>query len=99
MIKNLAIVSTSGAEQGDSQVEQMRAILQAARSEAAELKLHRVTMWDPTPLVLTLVERTGIQHHSVERDHEGIASLLWYGEGTGREDTLEWLGNEKYGWC
>lgn len=99
VLENQAIASTSHAEQGESQVEQMNAILQAAQAEAAEWKLHLVMLWDPTPLVLKLVERTEIQHRRIERDQEGVASLLWYGEGTGKEDTLEWLGNEKYGWC
>ena len=56
-------------------------------------------MWGPTPLVLKLVDRAGIPYRRITRDHEGIASLLWYGEGSGKEDTLEWLANEKYGWC
>ena len=91
--------ATSDAEQVDSQTEQMRAILQTAQAEAAEWSLHHVMMWGPTPLVLNLVDRTGIQHRRIEREYEGIASLLWYGEGSGEEDSLEWLGNEKYGWC
>ena len=99
VIDNQAITNTSNAEQRERQVEQMRAILQAAQDEAAEWKLHRVMMWDPTPRVLDLVEQTEIQYRKRERDHEGIASLLWYGDGSGKEDTLEWLGNEKYGWC
>ena len=98
VIENQA-TATSDAEQADSEIEQMRAILQTAQAEAAEWNLHRVMMWGPTPLVLGLVERTGIQHRRIEREHEGIASLLWYGEGSGKEDSLEWLGNEKYGWC
>ena len=98
VIENQA-TATSNAEQGGTQIEQMRAILQTAQDEAAEWNLHRVMMWGPTPLVLKLIKETGIQHRRIERDHEGIASLLWYGEGSGKEDSLEWLGNEKYGWC
>ena len=86
-------------DQQGRQVEQMREILQAAQDEASKWKLYRVMMWGLTPLVVKLVDRTGVQHRRLERDHEGIASLLWYGEGSGREDSLEWLGNEKYGWC
>lgn len=99
VIENQATTNTTDTEQGNSQVEQMKALLQTAQAEAAKWKLHRVMMWDPTPLVLELVEQTEIQYRRVERDHEGIASLLWYGEGSGKEDTLQWLGNEKYGWC
>ena len=99
MIEDQETRSTSDTAHCEEQVEQMRDILQAAQDEAAEWNLHRVMMWDPTSLVTRLVERTGIQHRRIERDQEGIASLLWYGEGSGKEDTLEWLGNEKYGWC
>ncbi|CAF9932404.1 hypothetical protein IMSHALPRED_008883 [Imshaugia aleurites] len=99
VIENQATISTSGVEHCGVQVEQMRAVLQAAQDEADQWRLHRVMMWDPTPLVLQLVQRTGIHHRRIEREHEGIASLLWYGEGSGKEDTLDWLGNEKYGWC
>lgn len=99
VIESKATASRGGAEKDDCQVEQMRAILQIAQAEAAEWKLHRVMLWGPTSLVLKLVQQTNIQHRRIERDYEGIASLLWYGEGSGKEDTLEWLGNEKYGWC
>lgn len=97
VIENQSTTSASNAEQQRNQVEQMGAIMQAAQDEAARWKLQRVMMWDPSPLVLKLIGETGIQHRIVEREHEGIASLLWYGNGSGKEDTLEWLGNEKYG--
>lgn len=99
VIENQAASSESNVEQPKSRVEKMGAILQTAQDEAAQWNLQRVMMWHPSPLVLDLVEGTGIQHRIVEREHEGIASLLWYGDGSGKEDTLEWLGNEKYGWC
>ena len=81
------------------QVEQLKVVLQTAQAEAAEWKLTHVTLWDPTPQVQDLIERTGIQHCKVERQKESIASLLWYGEGRGKEDAPEWIGNEKFAWC
>ena len=81
------------------QVEQLKAVLQTAQAEAADWKLLHVKLWDPTPLVQALVELAGIQHCKVERELEGIASLLWNGEGSGKEDTLQWIGNEKFAWC
>jgi GNAT superfamily N-acetyltransferase len=86
-------------EQVHNQVQQMQRMIQAAQNEAAGWDLHSVKLWDPAHLVQDLVERTGIQHRTVQREEESIASLLWFGEGSGKEDTLEWLGNEKYGWC
>lgn len=93
------VVQNQATTSRERQVEYMNAILQAAQDEAARWKLQRVLMWDPSPLALEMVKETGIQHRRVERQYEGIASLLWYGEGSGKEDELEWLGNEKYGWC
>lgn len=86
-------------EQREHQVEQMRAILWAAQDEAAEWQLRSVKLWDPGYLLQDIVERTSIQHRRVEREDESIASLMWFGEGSGKDNMVEWLGNEKYGWC
>ncbi len=85
--------------QREMQAKQMQAVLKAAQIEAAEWQLHSVKMWHPAHLVRELVERAGIQYRNVDREQDSIASLLWYGEGSGKEDTLEWIGNEHYGWC
>lgn len=86
-------------EQREHQVEQMRAILWAAQDEAAEWHVRSVKLWDPGYLLQDIVERTSIQHRRVEREDESIASLMWFGEASGKDDMVEWLGNEKYGWC
>lgn len=83
----------------DAQAEQMKMILESAQIEAAEWSLHDVKLWHPTPLIEALIECAGIQYCKVEREEEGIGCLLWYGEGNGRSDTMEWIGNEKYAWC
>lgn len=85
--------------QREMQAKQMQAVLKAAQIEAAEWQLHSVKMWHPAHLVRELVERAGVQYRNVDREQDSIASLLWYGEGSGKEDTLEWIGNEHYGWC
>ena len=77
----------------------LKAILQHAQAEAVDWGLSKVCMWNPTPLVLSLIRQTRLPHRVVDRTDEGIASLLWFGKGSGREDTLEWIGNEKFGWC
>ncbi|KAL8997421.1 MAG: hypothetical protein Q9169_003284 [Polycauliona sp. 2 TL-2023] len=76
------------------QAEQMRAILWAAQDEAAKWDLRTVKLWDPGCLLQDVVKRTGIQHWRVEREEESIASLMWFGEGSGKDDMVEWLGNE-----
>jgi hypothetical protein len=77
----------------------LKSILEIAQTEAAEWKLLHVELWNPTEYVRNLVEKTGLKHESVERQQESIASLMWYGEGSGKVDQLAWVGNEKYGWC
>ncbi|KAL8908686.1 MAG: hypothetical protein Q9207_000654 [Kuettlingeria erythrocarpa] len=89
----------SDPEQREHQVEQMRTLLWAAQEEAAAWDLHCVKLWDPGYLLQDIVERTEIQHRRVKREDESIASLMWFGEGSGKDDMVEWLGNEKYGWC
>ena len=89
----------SDAGQRESQAEQLKIVLESAQIEAAEWNLLDVKLWHPTPLTEELIECAGLQYCKVEREKEGIGSLLWYGAGSERQDTLEWVGNEKYAWC
>ena len=91
--------STYNTEQGEVLAEQLKAVLKAAQAEAAEWELDHINLWDPTPLVRELIGRTGIRHDVVERHTEGIASLLWYGNGSDERGAMpEWIGNEHYAW-
>ncbi|KAK1749520.1 lysine acetyltransferase [Echria macrotheca] len=74
-----------------------RAIIKVAQAEAVEWRSQEVQMWNPSPLLRRVIGRCGIEHSFVERDTESIASLMWYGEG--RVEDVEWVANEKYGWC
>ena len=89
-------------------VEAFRAIMQLAQREAAEWRVEDVQMWNPSPLVRRLIEKAKIEGgvEYVERDMDSIPSLMWYGaEGidevgtTTRTEDVEWVANEKYGWC
>ncbi|KAH7630991.1 hypothetical protein B0T09DRAFT_127831 [Sordaria sp. MPI-SDFR-AT-0083] len=85
-------------------VEAFRAIMQVAQREAAEWRVEDVQMWNPSPLVSRLIEKAKIEggYAYVERDMDSIPSLMWYGaEGMegGRTEDVEWVANEKYGWC
>lgn len=81
----------------EGNVEKLKGIVKIAQKEAAEWKCIGVEIWNPTPIVKKLVEKLGLDHSEIEREEESIASLMWYGEGTG-EDVV-WVGNEKFGWC
>ena len=87
------------AGQSELQVHNLRAVLQNAQSEAAEWRLPSVKIWNPIPPVLRLIERTQIGHWKEEREHEGITSLLWYGDGSDGENAPDFIGNEMYAWC
>jgi hypothetical protein len=91
------VIEDDSKEKKRENVESLKGILEIAQKEAAEWKLMGVEMWNPSPDVQGLIEQTGLQHTKVEREEESIASLMWYGgEDVGE---IEWLGNEKYGWC
>jgi len=78
---------------------QLKAILELAKSEAREWRTSCVELWNPTTYVRMLVEKTGLEHSKFERQKTSIPSLMWYGEGKGNVDEIEWVGNEKFGWC
>jgi len=77
--------------------ENLKIVIRSAQAEAVEWKLASVTMWGPTPLMKELVHEMGIQFSDMEREKEGIASLMLT-EGGGEEDGVEWLANERYSW-
>ncbi|KAK0636484.1 hypothetical protein B0T17DRAFT_482579 [Bombardia bombarda] len=79
--------------------EGVRAIVQIAQAEAAEWRSQDVQMWNPDERVRGLIEASGLKYEYVERDKESITSLMWYGEGEGSTEELDWVANEKYGWC
>jgi GNAT superfamily N-acetyltransferase len=78
-------------------VEGFRSIMQVAQAQAAEWRSQVVQMWNPTPKLQELVKISAVQHEEIHRDSESIASLMWYGDGATSD--LDWVLNEKYGWC
>ncbi|RYP48378.1 hypothetical protein DL768_005747 [Monosporascus sp. mg162] len=78
-----------------------RAVVDAARAEAAAWGLGRVDLWNPTPLVRGLLARCGAEglpHEWVERQGDSIPSLMWYGAGE-EVGEVDWVASEKYCWC
>ncbi|KAJ5942086.1 hypothetical protein N7516_002254 [Penicillium verrucosum] len=93
------VIENEALLESDLQVEALRAVLLAAQAEAAEWGLHSVKLWGSSTAVQEMIRRTGIEYRYEDRENEGICSLRWYGGGSGLEDEVEWVGNEKYGWC
>lgn len=84
-------------------VKQLEAIIQIAQREAAAWELSHVELWNPTSLIRHLIElvpgpKQWLNRETLEVD-QSIPALLWFGEGKGDVEELEWFGNEKYGWC
>lgn len=81
------------------QVDNLRAILEAARDEAAHWKLDDVKLWHPTPAVQKMIVQSGIEYSAVERDEDSISCGLWYNENDDEGIAIEWINNEHYAWC
>ena len=98
-ILRLVIENQQSGHEEDLQIHFVHAVIQAARSEAAEWLLPCVKLWNPTPSTRDLIMKTGIPCTEVERVNDSIASIMWFGTQDQQENTYEWIGNEKYAWC
>jgi hypothetical protein len=92
------VIENQDDEKHGQQAEHLKAVLQVAQVEAVEWGLSAVELWNPNPMVERLIERTGLRYRKVDREADNICSLLWYGDGKGNQDTLEWYGNDKFSW-
>ncbi|KAI1325121.1 hypothetical protein F5Y16DRAFT_411610 [Xylariaceae sp. FL0255] len=79
----------------------LRAVLQAAQAEAAEWRLDYVALWEPSPLVRSLINESGLKATWVERQDQHIASALWFKEDghDAADEAPVWINNEYYAWC
>lgn len=74
------------------------AVLRAAQREAARWDMKDVQIWNPTPLTVLAAKEVEPESQVIHRDEESIASLRWHGVDADRSK-VQWVGNEKYGWC
>lgn len=82
----------------ESRVDAIAAVLQAAQLEAARYDMH-VSLWNPTNLSVVAAQRLNPTSHIIHRDENSIASLKWHGDNAEEVAKVEWVGNDKYGWC
>ena len=75
------------------------AVLQAAQLEAALWGMKGVEIWNPTAITVLAAKELFPPVEIVHREEESIASLMWYGGQNEVGEGIEWIGNEKYGWC
>jgi len=74
-------------------------VLQAARQEAAAWIMNDVQIWNPTTLATLAVKHLYPSATLIHRDAESIASLRWRSPSMYPAIDVQWIGNEKYGWC
>ncbi|KAI0976566.1 hypothetical protein F4678DRAFT_413769 [Xylaria arbuscula] len=82
------------------QAAALRAVLQAAQAEAAQWRLDHVVLWEPSPLVHSLIKQGGLEATWIEREEHAIVSTLWFredGDAVGEAPIL--VNNEYYAWC
>lgn len=95
---------TNGHTNGDSinhsHDAAIAALLAMAQHEAEEWKMEHVEMWAPSHTALSAAQRLDPSAKRIDRDTESIASLRWHPEHEGPvADKIDWVENEKYGWC
>ncbi|KAF4592576.1 Lysine acetyltransferase [Ophiocordyceps camponoti-floridani] len=77
----------------------LEAIVEQASHEAQTWRCKRLLLWNPDARVRdVLSSMTHLRPAVIDRKTESIASLLWLGEG-GTDAAVEWIANEKFGWC
>ncbi|KAH7414464.1 hypothetical protein DE146DRAFT_36239 [Phaeosphaeria sp. MPI-PUGE-AT-0046c] len=100
---NWADTSTSrgnGDSRHDGHEASIAVLMAMAQREAEEWKMEHVEIWNPTSATVAAAQRLHPSAKVVDRDEESIASLQWFPEHDGpMADKIEWIGNEKYGWC
>jgi len=83
-------------------VPAITALFKMAQEQATEWNMAEVEAWNPTEATIQAVRAIYPSAKVVHRDQESIASLMWYGDRPEKGsvgDFVDWLGNEKYGWC
>tara|TARA_R110002003_G_scaffold23_5_gene1143 strand:+ start:10176 stop:10784 length:609 start_codon:yes stop_codon:yes gene_type:complete len=76
------------------------ALMTFAQQEAHEWDMEQVQIWNPSLVTVRAAQRLDPKAKVVDRDVESIASLQWFPDHDGpMADKVDWIANEKYGWC
>ncbi|KAL8894680.1 MAG: hypothetical protein Q9192_004129 [Flavoplaca navasiana] len=81
------------------QVEAIAAILEAAQIEASDWGMSSVQFWNPSPLLVLAARHLEHSAEIVDRHEESLPSLRWHGNPKPNDSMIDWLLNEKFGWC
>jgi hypothetical protein len=83
--------------QSSSAVQAVAALFAAAQKQAAEWDMRTVEFWNPNNVALAAARKLDKNVKVQARERESICSLRWYGKVDGND--VEWVCNEKFGWC
>ncbi|KAI7555009.1 hypothetical protein KC331_g142 [Hortaea werneckii] len=91
--------SEDGAQRfaGSDVARAIAALLSEAQIQAKASGMHEVQIWNPTSATLAAARLIDSGAAVEEREKESITSLQWYGQGSWKD--VDWVCNEKYGWC
>ncbi|KAI4686517.1 uncharacterized protein J4E84_005798 [Alternaria hordeiaustralica] len=92
--------SMNGGSESSSHEAAIAALMAMAQQEAQKWKMENVEMWAPSPTALAAAQKLDPTAKLIVRDQESIAALQWFPEHDGPvADKIDWVANEKYGWC
>ncbi|KAL9585468.1 MAG: hypothetical protein Q9212_001501 [Teloschistes hypoglaucus] len=74
-------------------------VLGAAQLEASDWGMTSVQFWNPSPLSVLAAEYLDPLAKIICREDESLTSLRWHKEPPSDPTRIDWISNEKYGWC
>jgi len=83
-------------EHAGNYVDAISALFAAALEQAKQWNMEVIESWNPTQEVVEGARRLVPEAAVVDRDMDSITSMMWYGRA---EEKVDWIMNEKYGWC
>lgn len=92
--------SQSGGAVDHSHEAAIEALLAMAQREAEAWNMEHVHMWAPSAAALAAAQKLDPNAKVTHRETDSIASLQWFPKHDGPvADKIDWIANEKYGWC
>lgn len=79
-------------------IPSIAALLVMAQEEAGKWNMEDVQVWNPNHVTVEAAKSLYPAMEVVHRDYESVCCLRWYGDAKSL-NSIQWLGNEKYGWC
>ncbi|KAL8803282.1 MAG: hypothetical protein Q9200_006279 [Gallowayella weberi] len=84
---------------GQALVGAIAATLQIAQAEAVAWGMSSVHLWNPSHTSILAAKKADPSAAIINRHDESLASLRWHGKALPDGTKIDWIGNEKYGWC